>query len=410
MGPGFVTGASDDDPSGIGTYAQAGAQFGTGLLWTMLFTYPLMVAIQEISARLGRVTGRGLALNLRHICPRWLLYVLLALLAITNTVNIGADVSAMAAASQLLFGGPALAYAIGFAAISIVLEIFVPYHRYAKILMVLTGSLAAYVATAAVVEIPWADALRRSFVPELRSDASYFMMIVAVFGTTISPYLFFWQASEEVEEERNDAAAKPLLRAPWQGPTQLRRIRTDTLIGMGASNLIAWFIMLTTSATLHRSGTRDIESAAQAAAALEPIAGKFAAWLFAAGIVGTGLLALPVLAGSVAYALGEAMHFRIGLELKPKAAPRFYAAITLAMVLGAAMNALPLSPMKALVYTAVLNGVVAVPIMIMVMRLAMDHEVMGRFVTPPVLAVLGWAATAVMLVATIVMFATLGRS
>jgi Mn2+/Fe2+ NRAMP family transporter len=289
------------------------------------------------------------------------------------------------------------------------LEILVPYHRYAKILMLLTASLLAYVATAAVVEVRWADALRRSLVPDFRIDASYFTIIVAVFGTTISPYLFFWQASEEVEEEKNDAIAKPLLRAPWQGPQQLRRIRTDTLAGMAVSNLIAWFIMLTTAATLHRAGTHDIESAAQAAATLEPIAGRFASWLFAAGIIGTGLLALPVLAGSVAYAVGEALHFPIGLERKPLEAPRFYGVIAVAMVLGVAMNALPVRPMKALLYTAVVNGVVAVPIMIMVMRLATRREVMGRFVAPPILAALGWAATAVMLVSTIVMFVTFGR-
>jgi NRAMP (natural resistance-associated macrophage protein)-like metal ion transporter len=410
FGPGVVTGASDDDPSGIGTYSQAGAQFGFQVLWTMLLTYPLMAAIQEVAARIGRVTGRGLAGNLRRSYPRWLLYSLVGLLIVANTVNIGADIGAMGAAAELLFGGPPTAYGALFALLSLGLQIFIPYHRYARFLMWSTAALLSYVAVGAVIGMPWGRALRATVLPSMAWTADDVMMIVAVLGTTISPYLFFWQASQEVEDEEGDPAAKPLARAPRQAPRQLRRLRIDTLVGMAASNIIAWFIMVATAATLHPRGIRQIESAAQAASALEPIAGRLASLLFAAGIVGTGLLAIPVLAGSASYAVSEAMDLTIGLERKPRDARAFYGIIAASTLVGLALTLAPVNPMKALVYSAVVNGVVAVPVMVMMMLIGSSRRVMLQFVLPRGLRIIGWVATGVMLVATVAMFMTLGRS
>ena len=409
FGPGVVTGASDDDPSGIGTYSQAGAQFGVQVLWTMLLTYPLMVAIQEVAARIGRVTGRGLAGNLRQRYPRWLLYFLVGLLVIANTINIGADIGAMAAAAQLLFGGRPTLYGTTFAVFSLVLQILIPYHRYARFLMWSTAALLSYVAVAAVIEIPWGRAVQATILPSMRWNADDAMMIVALLGTTISPYLFFWQASQEVEDEQGDPTAKPLSRAPLQAPRQLRRIRIDTLVGMAASNAIAWFIMVATAATLHPRGVHQIESAAQAASALEPIAGRLASLLFASGIVGTGLLAIPVLAGSASYALSEAMDLPIGLERKPREARGFYGIIAATTLIGLALTLAPVNPMKALVYSAVVNGVVAVPVMVMMMLIGSSRRVMRQFVLPRGIRIGGWTATAVMLVATIAMLMTMGR-
>ncbi len=410
FGPGVITGASDDDPSGIGTYSQAGAQFGVQVLWTMLLTYPLMAAIQEVAARIGRVTGRGLAGNLRRSYPRWLLYSLVALLVVANTINIGADIGAMGAASQLLFGGPPIVYGATFAVLSVVLQIFIPYHRYARLLMWSTAALLSYLAVAAVIEMPWGRALRATVLPSMTWTADGVMMIVAVLGTTISPYLFFWQASQEVEDEKGDPAAKPLARAPRQAPRQLRRVRIDTLVGMAASNVIAWFIMVATAATLHPRGVHQIESAAQAASALEPIAGRLASLLFAAGIVGTGLLAIPVLAGSAAYAVSEAMGLPTGLERKAGKARAFYGIIAASTMVGLAITLAPVNPMKALVYSAVVNGVVAVPVMVMMMLIGSSRSVMRQFVLPRGIRAVGWAATGVMLVATVAMFMALGRS
>lgn len=330
LGPGLVTGASDDDPSGIATYSQAGAAFGYGLLWTLLFTYPLMGAIQEVAARIGRVTGRGIAGNLRRFYPPWLLYLVVGLLLVANIINIGADLGAMGAAAKLLLGGPALLYTAVFAFVSLTLEVFVPYHRYAGLLKWLTLALFIYVVAAFTVQVPWGEALKNTVVPSLRWDPGYLAMIVAVLGTTISPYLFFWQASTEVEELRQEPADQPLKHAPEQAPAQFWRIKADTYLGMGVSNLIAWFIMLTTAATLHAAGKTEIRSAAEAAAALEPVAGPFAKFLFAAGVIGTGLLAVPVLAGSAAYGLGEALRWPTGLERKPLKARGFYGIIALA--------------------------------------------------------------------------------
>jgi NRAMP (natural resistance-associated macrophage protein)-like metal ion transporter len=410
FGPGLITGASDDDPSGVATYSQAGAQFGPGMLWTMLLTFPLMVAIQEVSARVGRVTGHGVAGNIRRVYPRWLLYVLIGLLVAANTINIGADIGAMGAAANLLVGrGPTVAYAIFFAAISLVLEVFLTYRRYSRVLMWLTLSLVAYVATAFVVKVPWQEFFKATVVPPFEPSADYLLMVVAVFGTTISPYLFFWQASEEAEDVRTDTQARPLLRAPWQAGWQLNRLRVDTVVGMGASNLIGWFIMVTAAATLNRAGEMHIDSAATAAAALKPLAGNLASLVFAAGIIGTGLLAVPVLAGSASYALGETMRFSVGINRKLKDAPAFYGVIAIAAVLGVAMDFLPINPLKALVFTAVVNGVVAIPVMVMTMLVSANSKVMGEFVLPRGLLVFGWAATAAMVLAAVGMFVTLGR-
>jgi NRAMP (natural resistance-associated macrophage protein)-like metal ion transporter len=408
MGPGLITGASDDDPSGIATYSQAGAQFGYELGWTLVLTYPLMCAIQEISARIGRVTGRGLAGNLRRSYPAWLLYGVVGLLVVANTINLGADLGAMAAALKLLIGGPMLLFVAGFAIVSVLLEVFVRYSRYVSVLKWLTLSLFAYVATAFVVGLPWGTVARDLVLPHITLSGAYFTVVVAVFGTTISPYLFFWQAGEEVEDEIENPLAKPLTKAPEQAPSELRRIKLDTYIGMALSNLIALFIVLTTAATLHAHGQTDIQTSSQAAAALRPIAGRFAFTVFAMGIIGTGLLALPVLAGSAAYALGEALGWPVGLAREPMRAKAFNATIAVATLIGAGLNFTSIDPIKALFWSAVINGVAAVPIMVMLMLLACRRSVMAQFVLKWPLASMGWLATAVMAVAAIGMFATWG--
>jgi NRAMP (natural resistance-associated macrophage protein)-like metal ion transporter len=406
LGPGLITGASDDDPSGIATYSQAGAQFGFGLIWTLLLTYPLMCAIQMISADIGRVTGEGIAANMRRYYPAPLLYVLVGLLVLANVINIGADLGAMGAALGLILPGPQWLYVAAFALLIVLLEVFMRYANYASVLRWLTLSLFAYVATVFVVGVPWGTVAFHLVVPHVEWTAAYFTVVVAVFGTTISPYLFFWQASEEVEDEKEDPAAEPLLQAPAQAPRQLKRIRLDTIVGMGASNLVALFIVLTTAATLNAHGVTNIETSADAAKALRPIAGDFAFAVFALGIVGTGLLAVPVLAGSAAYALGETLGWRIGLDERPGRAPAFYWAIVAATFIGAALNFSPLDPIKALFWSAVVNGVAAVPIMAMIMHMASRRTVMGEFALQPGLKALGWIATAVMAAAAVGMFAT----
>ena len=408
MGPGLITGASDDDPSGIATYSQAGAQFGYQLGWTLLLTYPLMCAIQQISAEIGRVTGRGLAGNLRRHYPRSLLYGLVALLIIANAINIGADLGAMAAALKLLVDGPLLLYVAMFAVLTVLLETFLRYSRYVSVLKWLTLSLFAYVGTVFVVGVPWGTVAWQMVVPHITFSADYVTVVVAMFGTTISPYLFFWQASEEVEDVAERTEAKPLLDAPLQAPNEMRRIRIDTYVGMGLSNLVALFIVLTAAATLHAHGHTDIQTSSQAAEALRPLAGRFAFTIFALGIIGTGLLALPVLAGSAAFALGEALQWPVGLARRPLKAKAFYGTIAVATVLGALLNFSSLDPVKALFWSAVLNGVVAVPVMVMMLLMAVRRDVMGQFTIGPALKVLGWLATAAMGAAAIGMFATWG--
>jgi len=395
-GPGLLTGASDDDPSGIGTYAQVGAQFGFGLLWTMLFSYPLMVAAQLVCARIGRVTGKGLAGNLREHFPRWALYPLVALLLVANTINIGADLGAMGEGIHLLLPGHAGWYTVGFGVLSVALEVLLPYHRYVRVLKWLTLALLAYVATAFVVEIPWGRVAHDTVLPKLSFGKDDVTAIVAIFGTTISPYMFFWQASQEVEELDACDDEHALRDAPQQASAQLHRIGIDTYLGMGASNLVGFFIILTTAATLHAHGVHDIESAAQTAQALKPVAGEFASALFAMGMVGTGLLAVPVLAGSAAYAVGETMQWRSSLESAPGKARRFYAVIALATLAGTAMNFVHVNPIKALFWTAVINGVIAVPMLAAVMLVAAKGRAMGRFAISGGLRATGWLTTAVM--------------
>ena len=408
MGPGLITGASDDDPSGIATYSQAGAQFGYNLGWSLIISYPLMCAIQLISAQIGRVTGRGLAGNMRRNYPAALLYVLVGLLVIANTINIGADLGAMAAALGLLMPGQQPLFIAGFGIFTIVLEIFMRYSRYASVLRWLTLSLFAYVATVFVVGVPWLTVAKSLVWPHIQLSSDYITVLVAVFGTTISPYLFFWQAGEEVEEEKEDPRAKPLKSAPEQAPVQMQRMKLDTIVGMGASNVIALFIMLTTAATLNAHGVTDIQSSAQAAEALRPIAGPFAFAIFACGIIGTGLLALPVLAGSAAYAVGEAAGWPVGLAQRPGRARAFYGTIAAATLIGSLINFTPIDPIRALFWSAVINGVTAVPIMVMIMLIGSKKSVMGQFTLSPTLKFMGWLATAVMTMAAIGMFATWG--
>ena len=409
LGPGLITGASDDDPSGIATYSQVGAQFGYGLLWSMLFSYPLMAAIQEISARLGRVTGHGIAGNMRrHYSPFWL-WVITGLLVTANVINLGADIGAMGSAVKLLIGGPALLYSALFALASVLLQVFVPYTRYARFLKWLTVALFAYVATVFVVRVPWGTALKATLLPHFSFGAASIQALVAVLGTTISPYLFFWQASEEVSEMDTHKLETPLKRAPDQAETQFHRIRTDTLLGMAFSNLVAYFIILTAAAVLNAHGKTDIQTSSQAAEALRPVAGQFAFVLFATGIIGTGLLALPVLAGSAGYALGEALHWPVGLERKPYQARGFYWIIALSTLLGLAVVLLKIDPIKALFYSAIINGVSAAPVMIMIMFMTSNRRVMGQFTLKGWLKWIGWLATAVMAVAAVAMFTTLGK-
>jgi NRAMP (natural resistance-associated macrophage protein)-like metal ion transporter len=404
LGPGLITGAADDDPSGIATYSQAGAQFGFNVLWTVLLTYPLMVGIQVVSARIGRVSGHGLATNLRRHYPRWLLYGTVILLLVANTINIAADLTAMGAAVNLLVGGPTRLYTVVLGAFSLVLQVFVPYHRYVRVLKWLTLALFAYVGVIFSVQIPWATVALRTIVPHGSWNASYITTIVAVFGTTISPYLFFWQASQEVEELHPKAGQQALTKAPSQGPANLKRIRLDTSIGMAFSNAIAFFIILTTAVTLHAHNITDIQTSAQAASALKPIAGEFAFLLFSSGIIGTGLLALPVLAGSAAYAMAGTFRWKNSLSLEPQLAKRFYGIIALATVVGLALGFTSIDPIKALFWSAVINGVTSVPIMVLMMLMASNAKVMGKFVIALPLRVVGWLATGVMGAAVIAMF------
>jgi NRAMP (natural resistance-associated macrophage protein)-like metal ion transporter len=410
LGPGLITGASDDDPSGIATYSQAGAQFGYDLGWVMLLSVPLMCAIQEISARVGRVTGRGLAGVIKHRYPAWVLYAVIGLLVVANTINLGADLGAMAAALNLLVGGPTLAYVVGFGVVIALLEIFMRYSRYVLVLKWLTLSLFAYVAVAFAVRTPWSTVAYHLVVPNIAWQATYFTVVVALLGTTISPYLFFWQAEEEVEEVKERDHAKPLERAPEQAKPELRRIRIDTYVGMIFSNLVALFIIMSTAATLHAHGVTNIETSSQAAEALKPIAGPFVFLIFGLGIIGTGLLAVPVLAGSASYALGEAFGWHVGLSRSPARARAFYGAIAGATAIGVLLNFTPIDPIKALFWSAVINGVVAVPVMVMIMLVATSKAVMGAFTLSRGLRALGWAATAVMGLAAVGMFATMGQT
>jgi NRAMP (natural resistance-associated macrophage protein)-like metal ion transporter len=409
LGPGLITGASDDDPSGIATYAQTGAQFGYSMMWLMLFSYPLMIAIQEICARIGRITGVGIAANMRKHYPGPLLYGIVSLLCLANIFNLGADIGAMGAAGQLLLGGPSLPYVLFFSVISLLLQMYVRYTKYVKYLKWLTVALFAYILTAFVAHVDWGHALRATILPSLSFNRGYLTTLIAVLGTTISPYLFFWQASEEAEDVRDNPKEYPLKWAPWQAKRQFDRIRVDTVVGMGFSNLVALFIILTTSATLHAAGIVDVQTSAQAAKALEPLAGRFAFALFAVGIIGTGLLAVPVLAGSAAYGVAEAFKWRASLERRPREAKQFYGVLAAATIIGLALNFVGLNPIRALFWSAVLNGVVSAPLMVVTMLMSANPKVMGQFTLPRGLRAVGWIGTLVMLAASIGLFATLGR-
>jgi NRAMP (natural resistance-associated macrophage protein)-like metal ion transporter len=403
LGPGLVTGAADDDPSGIATYSQAGAQFGYGLAWTIPFSFPLLAAIQAISARIGSVTGRGIAQNLRRHYHPVLLRAVVLMLLVANVINLGADLGAMGAALTLLVGGPPLVYTIGFGVICVLVEVFTSYARYAAVLKWTTLSLFTYVAVVFVAHVPWATALPNMIVPRFTMDAAHITALVAILGTTISPYLFFWQAGQEVEEQHR-RHHKPLCIAPREAGPELRRIRTDTLVGMGFSHSVALCIIIATAATLNANGITDIKTSAQAAEALRPVAGDFAFALFTIGILGTGLLAVPVLAGSAAYAVSETFGWVEGLDRKPREAKAFYATIALATLGGMALNFSAIDPIKALFWAAVVNGVLATPLMIVMMLIATNGRIMGRLTLPMPLRIGGWFATASMALVSVALF------
>ena len=403
LGPGLITGAADDDPSGIATYSQGGAQFGFGLLWTLVLTFPLMAAIQLVSAHIGRITGKGLAKNMAQVMPGWLVTTLVALLFIANTINVGADLAAMGDAAKLVAGFGEHEFTIAFAVVSVLLQMFVAYKRYARLLTVLTLSLFAYVAVVFMIHLDWGAVGLGMIGVHANLSPAAATTIVAIFGTTISPYLFFWQSAEEVEELDHHPDEKPLTEDPAEAPSAFSRMRVDTLVGMAVSNLVALAIMISTAATLHAAGKTDIQTAADAARALEPIAGKFAFLLFSLGIIGTGMLAIPVLAGSAAYAVGETRGWKIGLDNKPWEAVGFYSVIAAAVALGLTIDYSGLDPIKALYWSAVVNGVIAVPMMAAMMFVSSHKKMMGQFTAGPTLRILGWTSTAVMAAAAVAM-------
>jgi Mn2+/Fe2+ NRAMP family transporter len=406
LGPGLITGASDDDPSGIATYSQAGAQFGYSILWTALFTYPLMVSIQAVSARIGRVTGNGLADNIRRHYPKPLLHFVIWLVVIANIINLAADIGAMGEAMKLIIGGPALVYAVMFTAISLWLQIQIPYDRYVHILKWLTIVLFTYVAVVFFVHVPWKDAFLGTVLPSISWNGAYLTTLVAVLGTTISPYLFFWQSSQESQDVKSAPDKHPLRRSPQEAPEALYRIKLDTILGMAFSNLVSFFIILAAAVTLNAKGITNIRTAAEAAGALRPIAGELTFLLFSLGIIGTGMLALPVLAGATAYAVSETFRWQMGLDKKAGQAKKFYGVLAASTILGMLINFTPINPIKALFWSAVLNGVVAVPLMITIMLMSGNKKVMGRFTLTTRLKIGGWLATAAMTAAAVGLFAT----
>jgi NRAMP (natural resistance-associated macrophage protein)-like metal ion transporter len=406
LGPGLITGAADDDPSGIGTYSQVGAQFGYGLSWSLLYSLPLMTVIQVVSAQIGSVTGRGIAANLRRHYPRPILLAAVVLLLFANVINLGADLSAMGAVMQLLLGGENVAYTIGFGLVCILLETFLSYRRYAAVLKFATLSLFAYVAVVFAVHVPWGQAIKAVLIPHVEWSAAFATGFVAILGTTISPYLFFWQAAQEIEEEKR-THTKPLYVAPRNAGVEMARIHQDTFIGMSFSNVVAIFIVFAAAATLNVHGVKTIETAAQAAEALRPVAGRFAFLLFAFGIIGTGLLAVPVLAGSAAYAVSEALGRPASLDSRPNRARLFYGTIAATTLAGALLQYAGINPVRALYWSAVINGVLAAPLMALMMLIVTNPRAMGHLTLSRRGAVLGWAATAVMAVATVLFFASL---
>jgi Mn2+/Fe2+ NRAMP family transporter len=404
VGPGLITGVADDDPSGIATYSQAGAQFGLDMLWTIPLTFPLMAAIQSMCGRIGRVTGKGLAANIKAEFPPGVLKGAVALLLVANTLNIAADVAAMGDVTELVTGLNRHLMTGVFVCVTLLAQLWVPYHRYVSFLKWLTLSLLAYIAVLFFVHVPWGHVALHTFWPKFKLDSKAAAVVVAIFGTTISPYLFFWQASEEVEDMHCPPRAAALIRDPGAAPAELRRIRWDTWTGMFYSNTTAYFIILATAVTLNISGIKDIDTAAQAATALRPAAGIYAYLLFAIGIVGVGLMGVPVLAASGAYALSETLGWKWGLERRPSEARGFYGVIAVSVLLGLFIQYTPISPMKALFWSAVINGVVAVPLMAVIIVMASRKSVMGPFTANRWVRVIGWIATAVMGVAAVLMF------
>ena len=403
LGPGLITGAADDDPSGIATYSQVGAQFGYGLAWTMLFSLPFMIVIQEISGRIGCVTGRGISENLRRHYTPWLGRVIVMLLLVANVINLGADLGAMGAALRLLLGGSSHLYTVGFGILCVLAEVFVSYALYAGVLKWLTLSLFSYVAVVLTVHVPWPEAVAATVVPHLSLGHQAAMALVAVLGTTISPYLFFWQSALEVENGRR-RSARPLCLDPGSAKAEFARIRLDTVIGMVVSNLVAICIIYATAATLNAAGTTTIESSSQAAEALRPIAGVMTFAIFAAGIIGTGLLAVPVLAGSAAYALSETFKWQEGLDRRLFQAKAFYSAISVATMAGVGLTFTALDPVRALYWSAVVNGVLAAPVMAVMMLIAGNGRIMGRLTISRTMLAFGWVATILMLAASIGFF------
>ncbi|HJV24351.1 MAG TPA: divalent metal cation transporter [Aromatoleum sp.] len=404
LGPGLITGAADDDPSGLATYSQAGAQFGAGLLWTLALTTPLMIAIQMVSARIGWLTGRGLAANIRDLLPRWMTVSLVALLVFANTLNIAADIAAMGEALQLIVGGPEHGHALVFGALCTILPLWLSYESMVRVLKWLTLALLSYVAVVFMLHVDWDHVLVQTLIPNFEATGDYWMVVVAVLGTTISPYLFFWQASQEAEQRRQidqDAAVAPLLRQGAFAREHLYRIKLDTVVGMVFSNAIAFCVMLTTAITLNQHGVTDVQTTRQAAEALRPLAGDFTFALFALGIIGTGMLAVPVLAGSAAYAVADAFEWRAGFDHDVMEAKGFFGVVAASTIIGTLVDFTPLDPIKALIWSAVANGVIAVPIMAVMMWLGSRVEVLGDFTLSRRHRVLGWLATAVMAAAVV---------
>jgi Mn2+/Fe2+ NRAMP family transporter len=396
LGPGLITGACNDDPSSVATYTQVGAQFGYALAWTLLFSYPLVVAIQEISARIGRVTGHGIAGNLQRHYPGWLAGGVVGLLAAANVFNLAANLGAMGAVLKLLFNAPTLLYVCLLALAAVLFEIFTHYTRYVWMLRWLSLSLLSYVVCAFVVDVSWGEVARSLVWPRLSASPQYIVAVVAALGTTISPYLFFWQAQQEVEAGRHHPGTPPLLRALREAPQEFTRIRFDTLLGMGLSSTVALFIVITAASTLHAHGASTIQTAAQAAEALRAVGGRFTFIVFALGIIGTGLLTLPALSASAAYAVGELLSWRVGRSHRPVRARAFYATIATAIGIACLLNFTPINPIRALYWSAVLNGVIAVPVMTALMHMSTREAVMGALRLPAGLCALGWTATLTM--------------
>ena len=410
LGAGLITGAADDDPSGLATYSQAGAQFGGGMLWTTAFTTPLMISIQLVSARIGWVTGHGLAASIRRVMPRWMTALIVGLLVFANTLNIAADIAAMGDALELVAGGPKHGHALLFGVLCTVLPLWLGFEARVRVLKWLTLALLAYVAVVFMLHVNWGAVLVDTLAPRLQAGGAYWTMVVAVLGTTISPYLFFWQAAQEAEQRQRMSSqpdGEPLLAmSPAFAREHLQRIKLDTIVGMTFSNAIAFCVMLATALTLHQHGITDIQTTRQAAEALRPLAGEFAFMLFALGIIGTGMLAVPVLAASSAYAVADAFQWRSGLDHTLVEARGFFTVIALGTAVGTAVDFTALDPIKALVWSAVVNGVIAVPIMAVMMWLGTRRDILGDYTLTRRHQVIGWFATGVMAVAVAAMVFT----